>query len=135
MRMMKPLVLAAALVTGLPATAAPTGLPNETDLNNGLLMAATAEKIQRECSSISGRLLVGYAYADTLKKLALSRGYTMDEIEAYLDDSEEKRKMRERRNAYFKSKGASNLDPESLCVLGHEEIRKNSQIGQLLRAK
>lgn len=120
---------------GLAGTGQAAGLADETDINNGLLAAAAAEKIQRECSTIGARMFVARSYANELKEVALSRGYTMQEIEAYVDDDEEKRKMRERRNAYFKSKGASNLDPDSLCVLGHEEIKKNSQIGQLLRAK
>ncbi|QGX98005.1 hypothetical protein EI983_06835 [Roseovarius faecimaris] len=132
MRMITPLVLVAALGVG---TAASAGLQDETDLNNGLLVAAVAEKIQRECSTIGARMFRARAYANELKERAEARGYTMAEIEAYVDDSDEKRKMRERRNAYFKSKGASNLDPDSLCVLGHAEINKNSPVGQLLRAK
>lgn len=135
MRMITPLVLSATLSLTSPAAGAATGLKGETDINNGLLIAAVAEKIQRECSSIGARMFRARAYAHGLKDIAEDRGYTMAEIEAYVDDSDEKRKMRERRNAYFKSKGASNLDPDSLCVLGHAEIKKNSQIGQLLRAK
>lgn len=130
--MIPPLVLAVSVGFGTAATA---GLKEEKDLNNGLLVAAVAEKIQRECSTIGARMFRARAYANALKERAEARGYTMAEIEAYVDDSDEKRKMRERRNAYFKSYGASNLDPESLCVLGHAEIRKNSPVGQLLRAK
>ena len=57
------------------------------------------------------------------------------EIEAYINDDVEKAEMRERRNAFFKARGASNLDPESLCTLGRAEIARNSQIGYLLREK
>lgn len=135
MRMITPLVLSFALATGNAVMASASGLKNEDDINQGLLMAAIAEKIQRECDTIGARMFKARAYANSLKDIAISRGYSMDEIEAYVDDSEEKRKMRERRNDYFKSKGASNLDPDSLCVLGHAEIKNNSQIGQLLRAK
>ena len=135
MRMMTSLVLAATLSFGMVSSALASGLKTEKDLNRGLLVAAVAEKIQRECRSIGARMFRARSYANALKDQAESRGYTMDEIEAYVDDSDEKRAMRERRNAYFKSKGASNLDPDSLCVLGHAEIKNNSQIGQLLRAK
>ncbi|MFK7938960.1 MAG: DUF5333 domain-containing protein [Roseovarius sp.] len=134
MRMIKNLVLTTTLSLAVAAPAF-AGLKDEKDLNNGLLVAAVAEKIQRECRSIGARMFKARAYANTLKDQAEGRGYSMDEIEAYVDDSDEKRKMRERRNAYMKSKGASNLDPDSLCVLGHAEIKQNSQIGQLLRAK
>ena len=137
MRMMTTLVLSAALASAAMAGSASTkpGLPNETDINNGLLAVAAADKIRRACDSISGRFFKARGYVDDLKELALERGYSEAEIDAYVNNDVEQQKMRSKRNAYFESKGASNLDPESLCVLGREEIRKNSQIGSLLRAK
>lgn len=136
MRMIPTTVLSAVLGLSLvlPSHAA-NGLAGEKDINNGLLIAAVAEKIQRECGSIGGRLIRGRAYLNNLKDMATERGYSDAEVEAYIDNDVEKAKMRARRNAYFQSKGASNLDPDSLCVLGHAEIAKQSQIGQLLRAK
>ncbi|MRU14330.1 hypothetical protein FDP25_02690 [Roseovarius sp. A21] len=137
MRMMTTLVLSATLASAAIAGSASTkpGLPREADINNGLLAVAAADKIRRECDSISGRFWRARSYLNGLKDLASERGYTDDEIDAYINDDAEQDKMRAKRNAYFKSKGASNLDPDSLCVLGREEIRKNSQIGSLLRAK
>lgn len=128
------LAIGFALGLGLPAQAA-SGLAGEKDINNGLLAAAVAEKIQRECDSIGGRLIRARSYANALKAKARDRGYSDAEIESYVRDDAEKAKMRAKRNAYFKSKGASNLDPDSLCVLGKAEIAAGSQIGQLLRAK
>ncbi|WP_371223569.1 DUF5333 domain-containing protein [Roseovarius sp. 2305UL8-3] len=136
MRMITTCVLSAALSMGLamPSQAA-NGLAGEADINNGLLTAAIAEKIQRECRSIGARIFKGRAYLNGLKDLASDRGYSDAEIEAYINNDQEKAKMRERRNEYFKANGASNLDPDSLCVLGRSEIAKNSQVGALLRAK
>ncbi|WP_306154949.1 DUF5333 domain-containing protein [Roseovarius sp. MMSF_3281] len=137
MRMMTTLVLSATLASAAMAGSASTkpGLQNETDINSGLLAVAAADKIRRACDSIYGRFFRARGYVNDLKDLALERGYTEAEIDAYVNNDAEQDKMRAKRNAYFKSKGASNLDPESLCVLGREEIRKNSQIGSLLRAK
>ncbi len=129
----------AALVTGLglalAAVPAQAGLKDEAAINEGLLYIAAADKIRRECSSIGGRLFKAQAYASALKKAAAERGYSDAEIDAYVNDKANQAAMRERRNAYFKSKGASNLDPASLCVLGQAEMASGSQIGQLLRAK
>ena len=127
------MALAAALTTtALPAQAA---LKDEAAINQGLLYLAAADKIRRECSSIGGRLFRAQSYASALKKAAAERGYSESEIDAYINSDVNKAAMRERRNAYFKSKGASNLDPASLCVLGQAEMASGSQIGQLLRAK
>lgn len=135
MRIVSTMILTAALtLAALPSLARP-GLPNETEINNGLLIAAVVEKIQRECDTLGARFLKGRAYLTSLKEMASDRGYSDAEIEAYINDDAEKARMRQRRNDYFKKHGASNLDPDSLCVLGHAEIARKSQIGLLLRAK
>lgn len=124
-----------ALSLGGAASAARADLANEKDINAGLLIMSIANKIRRECPAISGRLWEARSYANQLKDMARQRGYTNAQIDAYINDSAEKAKMRERRNAYYKSKGASNLDHASLCRLGLEEIKNGSQIGSFLKAK
>lgn len=135
MRMIPALVLSAAMAAGGAHASADSGLAAERDINDGLLVIAAADKIRRECNSIGGKLITAQSYATQLKNLAVDRGYSDREIDAYINNDAEKAAMRERRNAYFASKGASNLDPESLCVLGRDEIAKGTRIGQLLRAK
>lgn len=137
MRMMNPLFIGAVVfATALNAQASVnSGLPAEKDINNGLLVVAVADKIRRECNSISARFFTARAYLTNLKDLAEKRGYSEAEIDAYIENDQEKAKMRAKRNAYFKARGASNLDPASLCALGQDEIRKQSQIGLLLKTK
>ncbi|SRR6056297_691293 len=136
MRMITTAVLSFALAAGSVAGAsAKVGLPNEKDINAGLLAVAAADKIRRECNSISGRFFRARSYVNGLKSMARDRGYTENEIDAYVNDKSHQRAMRERRNAFFKSRGASNLDAQSLCVLGRAEISKKSVIGSLLKAK
>lgn len=135
MRMIAPLILALSLGGGVAAADARSGLAQEADINAGLLAVAVADKIRRECDGIGARLFTARAYAGQLKEMAIERGYSDAEIDAYINDKAEKAKMREKRNAYFKSKGASNLDPASLCRLGQEEIRNRTTIGSLLKAK
>ncbi len=117
------------------AGAARADLAAEKDINAGLLAVAAADKIRRECGDMSGRFWAARSYANQLKDMAIKRGYSEAQIDAYIDDSAEKAKMRERRNAYFESKGASNLDAASLCRLGRDEIKNRSRIGSFLKAK
>ncbi|MEQ9673575.1 MAG: DUF5333 domain-containing protein [Roseovarius indicus] len=135
MKRMTALVLSLALSAGTAGASAGAGLENERDINEGLLALAVADKIRRECSSIGGKFFKAQSYANGLKSLASARGYSEAEIDAYINDDVEKEKMRQRRNDYFEARGASNLDAESLCVLGRAEIAQKSRIGQLLRAK
>lgn len=134
MRRMTIFALAATLAGGLSGPAA-AQLAQEADINAGLMAVAAADKIRRECDGISGRLWVARSYMNALKDMARERGYSDAEIDAYVNDKAEKAKMRDMRNAYFKSKGASNLDPESLCTLGRAEIAGQTQIGSFLKAK
>ncbi|WP_272007182.1 DUF5333 domain-containing protein [Roseovarius sp. ZX-A-9] len=110
-------------------------LREEQDINAGLLAIAVADKIRRSCDEISGRLWTARSYLNGLKKMAAERGYTDSEIDAYVSDSDNKAEMRKLRNAYFHSKGASNLDHASLCKLGRTEIAAQTQIGAFLKAK
>lgn len=134
MRMIPTAVLALTLTT-FAAQGAHAGLRDEGDINAGLLAIAAADKIRRACDDVSGRLWVARNYLIGLKKIAASRGYTEAEIDAYVNDKANKAEMRKMRNAYFKSKGASNLDHDSLCRLGREEIAAKTQIGAFLKAK
>lgn len=137
MRVLKSLALGAVLAVSAAtaqANAGP-GLAAEKEINDGLLVIAVADKIRRECSDISARFLTARSYLGSLKDAAAGKGYTEAQINAYINDDAEKAKMRDRRNAYFKARGASNLDAASLCALGRAEIQKQSQIGLLLRTK
>ncbi len=135
MRMISPLILSVVLTVGSVSASAQSGLYNEKEINDGLLIVAVADKIRRSCDSIRARIFKARSYATGLKDLASERGYSDAEIDAYIENKANKAEMRERRNAYFKARGASNLDPESLCVLGRTEIQKQSQIGALLRLR
>ncbi len=95
MRLISSLILSASLVFG--AGAAQAGLSSEQDINDGLLVLAVADKIRRECGEIGGRLFTARAYSERLKEIAISRGYSEAEIDAYINDKVEKAKMRERR--------------------------------------
>lgn len=129
------LILGLAVAGGAAAASAESGLRDEADINAGLLDLAVADKIRRECGDIGARFFRAQNYVNDLKEIAEERGYSRDEIDTYINDDAEEARMREKRNAYFEARGASNLDAASLCVLGRAEIAQGSRIGRLLRAK
>ena len=134
MRMIKTAIFGLTLAA-FTAGGAQAGLRDERDINAGLLAIAAANKIRRECSDLSGKLWTARSYLTGLKKMARDRGYSDAEIDTYVDSSANKAEMRKMRNAYFKSKGASNLDHASLCVLGRAEIAGHTRVGSFLKAK
>ena len=112
-----------------------SSLAQETDINNRLFEIAVADEIRKSCDSISPRIFTAWRRMQALKAEAIKRGYTEAEIEAYVSDKDEKRKMRARSDAYVRKHGAEPNDGPSLCRLGKEEIAKQSRIGSLLVAR
>lgn len=133
---MRPLLITAIGVSLMAApVAAKPPLRDVTRIDNALLDLGIADRIRKNCPSISARLLKAVGYARGLEKEARALGYSKAEIEAYTDSDTEKTRMKARGAAFFKSKGVDTSDPQSYCALGMAEIQKGSRIGSLLRAK
>lgn len=135
MRMIQLAVLTASLTAGAFGAVAQSGLYNEEAINDKLLIVAVVDKINRGCDVLGVKFFKAQGYVNALKSEAKDLGYSRSEVNAYINDKANKAEMRKRRNAYFESKGASNLDPQSLCVLGKAEMQQQTEIGELLKAK
>lgn len=136
MRMILSFVLSLGLgVSGGVASASAGSLSQESEINQGLFYMAVADEIRKRCGTISPRIVTAISYMRSLKAEALERGYTEAEIDAYIADKEEKRKIRGRSDDYIRSMGAMPNDGPSLCKLGQTEIAKQSPIGKFLKAK
>ena len=126
-------------MTGLSLIAAPvaakTPLRDVPEIDNALLDLGIADRIRKECPSISARMIKAITYVRGLEKKAKGLGYSKAEIEAYTDSDTEKARMRARGADFFAAKGVDNSDPQSYCALGNAEIQKGSRIGSLLKAK
>ena len=126
-------------MTGLSLIAAPvaakTPLRDVPEIDNALLDLGIADRIRKECPSISARMIKAITYVRGLEKKAKGLGYSKAEIEAYTDSDTEKARMRARGADFFAAKGVDTSDPQSYCALGNAEIQKGSRIGSLLKAK
>lgn len=127
--------LAALALGALVPAASAASLSKEADINKALFEISVADEIRKNCDSISARIFAALGRMNALKQEAQSRGYSEVEIEAYVSDKEEKRKMRARADAYIRAQGAAPNDGPSLCALGRDEIAKQSRIGSLLYAR
>jgi hypothetical protein len=125
------------LVSGLAAgsAAANTSLRNIPDIENGLFTISVADKIRRECGSISARIFKARSELQSLYNFARQRGYSEAEIDAYVNDDAEKKRMRAKRDAYLASKGVVKSQPKTYCAAGRTEIKNSTRIGALLRAR
>ena len=130
--------LAAATLT-LGALAAPAAalepLSQERHINSRLIAARIADRIRRECPTLNARMLYAYGQARALERYALDKGYSRAEVEAFLDDKAERRRIYAVAEDYMARNGVKKGDAESYCRLGRQEIANGTVTGSLLVAK
>ncbi len=117
-----------------PAMAKPP-LREVAAIDDALFDLGVADRIRKNCPTISARMLRAIGYVRDLEQKARAMGYTKAEIDAYTDSDAEKDRLRAKAATFFRAKGVDTSDPQSYCALGLEEIQKSSRIGSLLRAK
>ena len=124
-----------ALATLASPAAALEPLSKEKYINDRLIAARIADRIRRTCPTIDGRILYAYGEARKLKSYAQKKGYSNAQIDAFLDNRQEKDRIYAVAEDYLKRKGARADDPQSFCAVGRQEIANRSVIGSLLVAK
>ncbi|WP_343082023.1 DUF5333 domain-containing protein [Ostreiculturibacter nitratireducens] len=135
---LKHAAIAAALVVsaigGASRAEALPPLSQNSYINERLIAGRVGDLIQRNCPNVSGRLIYAYTQAKALQRYALDLGYSEDEVETFLKDKVEKRRVYAAADAYLAEHGVVEGNEESYCRVGLEEIEKGSIIGSLLRA-
>lgn len=132
---MKPIAIALIFATLAGPAAALEPLAQEKHVNDRLIAARIADRVRRTCPSVDARILYAYGEARKLKRYALNKGYSSAQIDAFLDDKVEKKRIYAVAEDYLKRKGAKAGDAESFCTVGRQEIRNKTIIGSLLVAK
>lgn len=129
-------IVALTLIASLsvPALAKPS-LRDVSVVEGGLFTISVADKIRRECGSISGRIFKARGKLKAMYAKAREMGYSEAEIEQYVNADAEKKRMRAKRDAYLRTQGVVKSDPATYCAAGRAEIGKSSQIGALLKAR
>lgn len=126
-----------ALTLALTLIAAPAlalePINTEKHINHTLLQGFIADKIDDNCDTISARKLRALSELNALRNYALEKGYSRDEVKAFVTSKVEKRRGKAQAAEWLKTQGAVDGDPASFCKIGLAEIAKDSLIGQLLR--
>ena len=129
---MKPLIFLAVIAgMAMPAMALPP-LSKNTYINDRLIQARVADRIRKECPSISARFAYAYAQARALQQYARDQGYSDDQIDAFLDSDAEKKRVKAAAEAYLAANGVTQGDAASFCALGAREIANKTVAGSLI---
>ncbi len=122
------------LALTLTATLAQAKVPlrDEAHINGQLLAAQIGDILRKTCPDASARYIVVYRKINALKAYATEKGYTREEVEAFLDDRSEKSRIRGQAEAYLAEAGAVKGDVQSYCRVAREEVRRGTLTGELL---
>ena len=127
------MAVAASLITGPAAALEP--LSSEAYVNDRLVQARVADMLRRGCPTIDARLIRAFSEARALKRYALDKGYSDDQIEAFLDSKEDRKRIYAAADRYMVENGVVNGQPETFCRLGRDEIARQTVAGSLLSAR
>ena len=127
------MAIAASLIAGPVAALEP--LSSEAYVNDRLVQARVADMLRRGCPSIDARLIRAFSEARALKRYALDKGYSDDQIEAFLDSKEDRKRIYAAADRYMVENGVVNGQPETFCRLGRDEIARQTVAGSLLSAR
>ncbi|WP_424939640.1 DUF5333 domain-containing protein [Aliiroseovarius sp. S253] len=107
-------------------------LRTDSRMHNELLGASVAYLLDENCSELGLRKLRLLNKAFSLRKHAVSLGYTTNEVMAYVDSETEQDRFRAIAEPLLASKGVVKGQEETYCTVGRAEIEKRSFAGSLL---
>ncbi|MGP9804535.1 DUF5333 domain-containing protein [Paracoccus sp. NSM] len=131
--MFRPLI-AAALLAATPA-AALEPLSENAYVNDRLVQARVADMLRRGCPTLDARMVRAFREARALKRHALDQGYSEAQIDAFLDDREQRQRIYSEADRYMRANGVVNGQPDTFCRLGRDEIARQTIAGSLLSAR
>ena len=93
---------------------------------------AQAGDILRKPAPASARMFTVWEKASALEKYTRAAGYTEEEANLFLKDKAQKARIKALATDYLTKAGAVAGDVESYCVVGRNEIAKNTLVGSIL---
>lgn len=122
-----------AIVAFSASLSAKPALKDVEYVSEGIISVGIAYEISQQCDSIRARTFRGISFLNGLKAHARSLGYSDQEIDAYVDDREEKNRLEAIARARLSDMGARAGNAATYCSVGRAEIASGTAIGRLLR--
>jgi hypothetical protein len=139
------LSMAIALPTGAVVAAEPRDMTQaevnasiraNPDLYNPLFTAAVIRQVVKYCDSLEGpSRLQRQAYFVPLYLAARNAGYSRAQLEAFVEDEDEREHMKVLVAQYLRERGVELTDNDAVCAYGRQQIEAGTAIGQRLRER
>lgn len=125
--------IAIACVTGAGLVSAQTPLKDVAYVRDGIVSVGMAYELSERCSELHARIFRGLGYLQSLRRHAADLGYSRAEIDAYINDAEEKARLEGVARAQLVALGVVEGEEATYCAVGRAQIAANTRVGWLLR--
>ena len=125
--------IALACIISAGAASAQTALKDVAHVRDGIIDVGMAYELSEHCDSIRGRLFRGLGFLQSLKSHASDLGFTDEEIDDYVNDRNEKKRLEAIARAKLVTLGVVEGEEASYCAVGRAQIAANTRVGWLLR--
>ncbi len=122
-----------AIVGFAGAATAQSALKDEVRVRDGIVQVGMAYEISEKCSSLSARTFRGISYLQELKRYAQQRGYSDAQIDAYIDNKSEQRRLEAIARQQLALLGVIEGQEATYCAAGRDQIARDTRVGWLLR--
>ncbi|MEM8538216.1 MAG: DUF5333 domain-containing protein [Pseudomonadota bacterium] len=127
------IILGLYLVCAGAVAHAQTPLKDVAKIRDGIIFTGMAYELSEQCDSLRARLFRGINYLQSLRDHARDLGYSEAEIEAYINDDDEKDRLEAIARQQLALLGVVEGDEASYCAAGRAQIAANTRVGWLLR--
>ena len=125
------LVLAAIGIANV--VSAQTAIGEVPRIRDGLVHVGMAREIADKCSSLDARTLRGLNFLLELKSYAAGQGFSDEEIDDFIDNKPERRRLEAIARAQLQTLGAVEGQEATYCSIGRDQMQRNTRVGWLLR--
>ena len=125
--------IAFACIISAGAASAQTALKEVAHVRDGIIDVGMAYELSEHCDSIRARLFRGLGFLQSLKSHASELGFTDQEIDEYVNDRNEEKRLEAIARAKLATLGVVEGEEASYCAVGLAQIAANTRVGWLLR--
>lgn len=127
------IVIALALALAAGSASAKPPLKEVAYVRDGIVHVGMAYELSENCDSVRARLFRGLGFLQSLKGHAARLGYSEEEIDAYVNDRDEKKRLEAIARAQLSELGVVEGEEATYCAVARDQIAANTRVGWLLR--
>ena len=132
-RVVSPILATVTIMVMTCNNAVAQSLAENTRVRDGIVHVGMAVELSDKCGSLRPRTIRGIGFLQELKDYARSQGFSDAEIDAYVDNKAEQRRLAALARDQLARLGVVEGQESTYCAVGRDQIARQTRVGWLLR--